>query len=170
MNRFDASAVAATIALFGATAHAQTITTVTYDFPSTASGAFLFGWFGGNQPVEGWIVKTRVFIDYAAGQGQNAANFESNFDVPVLDPLGGTARMAISWAGLGWSGQGQFSYSDETDDFNGEIRTGRFGWALFGGGKLKQGSRIEFDVSEVPGPSVMGLMATGLLFGVRRRR
>ncbi len=140
-------ALAAALALAAGTANAE-IATVRYDFPATANYSLLWGYFGGERgPTTGHILSTTLVINYTTTGSQDAADFYFTFDVPTYD--GAQTWIGLDGAGLGWSGQDTFHYSFTSEDFNGEIREGRFGAELAGGGALTD-AYIEFTVDADP--------------------
>jgi hypothetical protein len=144
MTRFF---LATLLALAAGTANAE-IVTVRYDFPATAGNSFLWGYFGGERgPTTGHILSTTLVINYATTGTLDAADFYFTFDVPTYD--GVQTWIGLNGVDLGWSGQDTFQYSFTSEDFNGEIRPGRFGAELAGGGTLTD-SYIEFVVDADP--------------------
>lgn len=144
-------ALAAVLALAAGTAEAELVT-VRYDLPAIANNSFLWGYFGGERgPTTGQILSTTLVIDYTTTGSQDAADFYFTFDVPTYD--GAQTWIGLTGADLGWSGQGTFTYSFTSEDYNGEIREGRFGAELAGGGTLTD-SYIEFLVDADPLPPV----------------
>lgn len=140
-------ALAATLALAAGTAHAE-IVTVRYTFPEVANNSFLWGYFGGERgPTTGQILSTTLVINYTTSGAQDAADFYFTFDVPTYD--GAQTWIGLNGIDLGWSGQDTFHYEFTSEDFNGEIREGRFGAELAGGGALAD-SYIEFIVDADP--------------------
>lgn len=140
--------LAGAFALTSGAASAE-IVTVRYDFPDTAGYSFTWGWFGGERgPTTGHILSTTLVIDYTTSGAQDAADFYFTFDVPTLD--GQETHIGLTGADLGWSGVGNFAYSFENSElYNGEIRTGRFGAEFDGGGAFAD-SYIEFVVDADP--------------------
>ncbi|HKE48308.1 MAG TPA: hypothetical protein VKB52_09595 [Rhodanobacteraceae bacterium] len=138
----------AALALSSGVASAELVT-VRYDFPEIANYAFTWGYFGGERgPTTGHIVGTTLHITYTTTGDQDAADFYFTFDVPTLD--GAQTHIGLTGADLGWSGQGEFNYSfDDSELYNGEIRTGRFGAEFAGGGAFAD-SYIEFLVDADP--------------------
>ena len=140
-------ALAAALALAAGTAHAELVT-IRYDFPGIANNSFLWGYFGGERgPTTGRILSTTLVINYTTTGTQDAAEFHFTFDVPTLD--GVQTWIGMEGVDLGWSGQDTFHYSFTNEDFNGQIREGRFGAELAGGGTLTD-SYIEFLVEADP--------------------
>ncbi len=137
-----------------------------------------YGGFGGFDNVGKQIVETRIIIDFEPTNGFNAADFYSGFLVPViLDDPSNSEYMQLWGAELGWSGTtGRFTLSIATDDFNGVIRPGRFGWEFYSAnefdpsisGIFRGDSRFEFDL--VPAPGALTLLGAGALAMGRRRR
>jgi hypothetical protein len=125
------------------------IVTVRYDFPETAGIALTYGYFGGERgPTTGHILSTTLVIDYTTTGTQDAADFYFTFVVPTSD--GQETFIGLTGADLGWSGQGNFTYSFEDSElYNGTIREGRFGAEFDGGGALTN-SYIEFVVDADP--------------------
>ena len=125
------------------------IVTIRYDFPETAGLALTYGYFGGERgPTTGHILSTTLVIDYTTTGTQNAADFYFTFDIPTYD--GQETHIGLTGADLGWSGQGNFTYSFEASElYNGEIRPGRFGAEFDGGGAFTD-SYIEFVVDADP--------------------
>lgn len=137
-----------------------------------------YGGFGGFDNVGKQIVETRIIVDFEPTDGFNAADFYSGFLVPViLDDPSNSEYMQLWGAELGWSGTtGHFTLSITTDDFNGVIRPGRFGWEFYSAnefdpflsGIFHGDSRFEFDL--VPAPGALSLLGLGGLVIGRRRR
>lgn len=149
------SLAALAIAALAAPALAQPVTVV-YEFPQNPGLELLFGWFGGNEPLQGQIVSTRAIIDFIPDPGTNTSNFMSWFSVPVDPPLGGNTEFVLVGNQIGWAGNVRQTYFIETNAYNGPIRTGRFGWIIAGedpeapfNGTFVN-SRIEFDVLVTP--------------------
>lgn len=156
------------LACLGGRASAQP-TTVVYEFPEHPGLELLYGWFGGNDPLQGEIVSTRAIIDFIPDPGTDTANFMSWFSVPVDPPLGGNTEFILVGSEIGWFGTVRQTYFIETSDFNGPIRPGRFGWIIAGAdpeeplsGTLVN-SRIEFDVLVTPScePDLTGTAIPG---------
>ncbi|HCT43648.1 MAG: hypothetical protein CMJ35_13020 [Phycisphaerae bacterium] len=150
--------------------HAE-IREVRYDFPTNAGTALLYGYFGGDSPVEGSIISTTLFIEgYTTTGGTDAADFFMGFDVPVLDAT--STQIRLEGSDLGWSGVGSFSHGFTTDDYNGVIRPGRFGAEFSGGGTFVGDAYVTFtvDTTLVPAPGTCGVLLGAGLVGVRRRR
>ena len=142
------SLLSAVLLLASAGASAELVT-VRYDFPDHANYALTWGFFGGELgPVTGHIVATTLHIDYTTSGDLNAADFYFTFDIPTLD--GQETHIGLTGADLGWTGLGEFTYGfDDSELYNGEIRTGRFGAEFSGGGAFAD-SYIEFLVDADP--------------------
>jgi hypothetical protein len=138
----------AALALASGSASADRVT-VRYDFPGIANYALTWGYFGGDLgPITGHIVSTTLHIDYTASGDDDAADFYFTFDVPTYD--GTETHIGLTGADLGWSGHGEFTYVfDDSALYNGEIRPGRFGAELAGGGAFTD-SYIAFEVDADP--------------------
>jgi hypothetical protein len=119
------------------------------DFPDTSSYSFTFGSFGDdNGPITGRVIGTTLVIHYTTEGSLDAADFYYTFDVPVTGAEQSTIHLEGST--LGWSGQGTFDYVVEnTDLYNGEIRTGRYGTEMAGGGRFTD-SYIELTIDADP--------------------
>lgn len=140
-------AAALVLGITGGTAQAE-IVTIRYDFPASAGTSYLWGYFGGERgPTSGHIVSTTLVIHYTTTGAQDAADFFLTFDVPTYD--GTLTYIGLTGADLGWSGQGEFDHSFTSNDYNGEIRPGRFG-AQFDGGGAFTDSYVEFTVDADP--------------------
>jgi len=140
-------AAALVLGLAGGNAQAD-IVTIRYDFPDTATNSFLWGYFGGERgPTSGRILSTTLVMNYTTGGTQDAADLFLTFDVPTYD--GAQAFIGLTGTDLGWSGQGEFHHSFTSEDYNGEIRPGRFG-AQFDGGGAFTDSYVEFLVDADP--------------------
>jgi hypothetical protein len=145
---------AAIVALFlAAPTLAQQTQTVTFPFPDQPLENYgvemLYGWFG-EDAVGGQITASRLYLKFETSGDFDAALFHSQFVVPTL---GDNSVWEFTGADLGWSGQGQFSAMIDTDDFNGEVRSGKYSWILDAGmdgpgisGQFLDNSRYEFDV------------------------
>lgn len=143
----------AAFALASGAASAELVT-IRYDFPERANYAFTWGYFGGERgPTSGKILSTTLVIDYTTTGTDDAADFYFTFDVPTLD--GQETHIGLTGADLGWSGQGEFTYTFTSDLYNGEIRTGRFGAEFSGGGAFTD-SYVEFLVDADPIDPVFG--------------
>ena len=130
------------------TAASAELVTIRYDFPERANYAFTWGYFGGERgPTTGHILSTTLVIDYTASGTDDAADFYFTFDVPTYD--GQQTHIGLTGADLGWSGQGEFTYTFTNDLYNGEIRPGRFGAEFSGGGTFTD-SYVEFLVDADP--------------------
>jgi hypothetical protein len=142
------SLLAGALALTSGVAGAE-IVTVRYDFPETANLALTYGYFGGERgPTTGRILSTTLVIDYATTGTQDAADFYFTFAVPTSD--GQETFIGLTGTDLGWSGQGNFTYSFEDSElYNGQIRDGRFGAEFDGGGTFTD-SYVEFVVDADP--------------------
>lgn len=138
--------LAAALAIGIGTSHAHaTIVTVRYDFPETANFELMWGYFGGDEPLEGQIVSTTLVISgYTTTGTQDAADFHLGFDVPTSD--GALTHINLDGTKLGWSGLGSFSHTFTTDAYNGTIRRGRFAGEFLGGGSFEGESYLEFVV------------------------
>ena len=143
--------LASALALSSGVASAALVT-VRYAFPDVANYAFTWGYFGDELgPLTGHILSTTLVIDYTTTGMQDAADFYFTFDVPTYD--GQETHIGLTGADLGWSGQGEFTYSFENSElYNGEIRPGRFGAEFSGGGTFTD-SYVEFLVdADLPDP------------------
>lgn len=120
-----------------------------FDFFPEATYSYLWGWFGDERgPFTGTITSTTLVMnDYVTTGGIDAADFYFTFDVPTLGP---ESHIGLTGAELGWSGTGPFSHTFTTDLYNGEIRGGRFGAEVFGGGTFTGDFHIEFTVEGFP--------------------
>ncbi len=166
------SCVCAAIAagVFSVPANAD-IVEVRYDFPGNVNTSVLYGYFGGDAPVEGRIISTSLVIEnYLVGSGNDASNFYLTFDVPVIDSI--ETQVRLLGDELGWSGTGSFSHAFTTDVYNGTIRPGRFGAEFVGGGTFVGDAYISFtvDTNPVPAPGTLALLGGAGLMRVRRRR
>ena len=147
--------IAVALATLSGAAAAQPATVV-YEFPEHPGLELLFGWFGGNEPIEGEILSTRAVIDFIPEPGTDTANFMSWFSVPVDPPLGGNTEFVLVGNQIGWFGTVRQTYTLETAAYNGPIRPGRFGWIIAGEDPFQPfdgtfvNSRIEFDVLVTP--------------------
>ncbi len=140
-------AAALVLGITGGTAQAE-IVAIRYDMPARAGISYSYGYFGGERgPTTSHILSTTLVINYTTSGDQDAANLYLTFDVPTYD--GAQTHIGLTGTDLGWSGQGTFHYSFTSDDYNGEIRPGRFGAEYDGGGDLTD-SYIEFEVDADP--------------------
>lgn len=130
--------------LASAGARADTLTW-RFDFFPQAGFTYLWGWFGNDMgPYTGTITSaTLVMNGYSTSGGADAADFYFTFDVPTLGP---ETHIGLTGTDLGWSGSGPFSHSFTTDLYNGEIRPGRFGAEVSGGGEFSGDFYIEFTI------------------------
>ena len=135
---------------------AQTSQTVTFPFPDQPLENYgveaLYGWFG-EDAVGGQITSSRLYLKFETAGDMDAARFHTQFVVPTL---GDNSVWELTGADLGWSGQGLFTAMIQTDEFNGEVRSGKYSWILDGGpdgrgitGRFTGNSRYEFDVRGV---------------------
>lgn len=181
MTRTNTAALLSAAALFASapSANAEIVTAV-QNMPSIAGIHLTLAWLSdamGEPILEGTIVSTRVYIDYTAvdfftGEDVEAADFTFGFLAPVPNPPSGTSYVFVNSDLTGWSGVGgDYTYSMESDLYNGEIVSGGFiDMELTGNGTVNAGSRIEFDIEVVPAPAGMGVLAMGGLVATRRRR
>ena len=138
---------AGALALFSGAASAELVT-IRYDFPQSANYALDWSFFGGTRgPTTGQILSTTLVVDYTTTDPQDAADFFLTFDVPTFD--GQQTHIELTGVDLGWSGQGEFTYTFTNDLYNGEIRPGGFGAQFTGGGTFTN-SYIEFLVDADP--------------------
>ena len=172
MNRITNAAIG--LCLFttmGTTAYAEIID-VRYDFPANAGVSFDWFYFGNDHgPVTGNITSTTLVIEnYSVNAPFDGSDFLMTFDVPVLDSV--SEQIYLTGDALGWSGTGNFSHSFTTNDFNGEIRPGRFGAQWFGGGTFIGDAYLSFtvDTAPVPAPGSASLLLGAGLIATRRRR
>jgi hypothetical protein len=139
------------LALASSAASAELVT-IRYNFPPIANDAMTWGWFGADHgPTTGHILSTTLVIDYTTAGTQDAFDFYLTFDVPTFD--GQETHVGLTGEDLGWSGQGEFTYTFTNELYNGEIRPGRFGAEFAGGGTLTD-SYIEFLVDADPADAV----------------
>lgn len=147
------------------------IVEVRYDFPTNVNTSVLYGYFGGDAPLEGSIISTTLVIEnYLVQSGNDASDFYLTFDVPVIDSV--ATQVRLLGGDLGWSGTGSFDISFTTDDYNGTIRPGRFGAEFAGGGTFVGDAYISFvvDTAPVPTPGTLAVLGGAGLMGLRRRR
>lgn len=155
----------------GASRAASEIVEVRYDFPTIAGTSLLYGYFGGDEPLEGHIISTTLVIEnYTVTAPRDAAEFYLTFDVPVIEAT--STQIRLLGTDLGWSGVGSFSHSFTSDDYNGVIRPGRFGAEFDGGGTFVGDAYISFtvDTTPVPAPGSAAVLLGAGLAGLRRRR
>lgn len=115
------------------------------------------------------IVETRITLDVSVTAG-DAANFATDIALPIEPFPGNQNVLALFGSDIGWSGLGEFSYTETTDRFNGEFISTLYGAETFGvGGAILSGSRIEVDYI-VPAPGSAALLGMGGLVTLRRRR
>lgn len=162
------------IAVLASLSHSSNaqILDVRYDFPADAGVSFDWFFFGNDHgPVTGSVISTSLVIDsYMATGPLDGSDFLMTFDVPVLDSV--SEQIFLTGESLGWSGQGSFSHSFVSDDYNGVIRPGRFGAQWLGGGTFVGDAYIEFtvDTTIIPAPGSAGIFLCAGLIGSRRRR
>ena len=116
-----------------------------FDFPSQAQNTYQWGWFGNDDgPYTGTVTSTKLVMNgYFTSGSIDAADFFFTFDVPALGP---ESYIGLTGTSLGWSGSGPFSYTMTSDLYNGEIRPGRFGAQIDGGGEFAGDFYIEFTI------------------------
>ena len=125
--------------------HSSRVQTVRYVLPPQATGAFEYRWFGGDEPLLGHIVATRVRLrGYTPLLLDDARAFHLLFAVPVVG--GENEALLLEGGDMGWSGMGVHGFDFDTDAYNGKLRTGRFGLELGGGGTFVRESWLEFSV------------------------
>ncbi|PZQ19835.1 MAG: hypothetical protein DI564_00915 [Rhodanobacter denitrificans] len=114
-----------------------------FDLPPVANMSFLWGWLGDDfGPFTGEVTSTKVVFIYTTEGDQDAADFYFTFDVPTLSDQ---TWVHFTGKDLGWSGTGTFKLEFNSTDFNGEIRPGRFGAEMTGGGAFTD-SYIELTI------------------------
>jgi hypothetical protein len=136
-----------TLVLVAASSRGAGADTVTFHFAPLGS-SYSAALFDDDPLVGEEITAARVYLEIESFEGSDAAAFATDLLLPIEPLPGGEGVIALSGEELGWSGAGQFSYFDETTQFNGTFVARRYGAETFGegfAGRLVDG-RIEFDV------------------------
>ena len=117
--------------------------TATFDFAQVgmAYSAALFE----DDPIVGKeVVSTKIILEVLAYPGSDAADFTTDLLLPVEPFEGCTNMLVLSGAEMGWSGEGVFSYTEETESFNGIFVARKYGAETYGiQGRILKDSRIE---------------------------
>lgn len=144
--------------------------TVSFTFAPVGNSYLAF--LPGDSPLIGReITSTKIFLEVSSSAGSDAAAFYTDIAFPILPFAGNESGLVLTGDELGWSGAGTFDYFEETDRFNGEFFSTRFGAETPGQdfqGKILDGSRIEFTY--VPEPNTLALVGIGVCAFVAVRR
>lgn len=143
--------------------------TVSYNFAQVGNSYLAF--LSGDSPLIGReVTSAKIFLDVEIDPGSDGAFFYTNIAFPIAPLAGNDGGLALLGEELGWSGDGTFSYFEETDRFNGHFVSARFGAETPGEdfeGRVLDGSRIEFTY--VPEPGALVLIAiSAMSIGIAR--
>jgi hypothetical protein len=149
-------------------------TTITFNFAQV--GTSFLAILPPDSPLIGQeIISARIYLDVESFPGSDAANFFTDISFPISPLLGNQNALAIFGSDLGWSGSGVFHFFEETTRLNGTFVSTRYGAETPGlgfDGVLLPSSRIEFQVPETDGLSLLalgGAALIGLRFAFRPR-
>lgn len=88
------------------------------------------------------ITRTEIVLLLRVHPGSDASEFFTDILLPI-DTDAGTSVFTLSGVQQNWSGSGDFEFLDETPDYNGTLRAGRYGAETFGvHGEILDGSGI----------------------------
>jgi hypothetical protein len=136
--------------LTSSTAFAQSTTFIPFAQVGQSYSAFV----GSNDPRVGReVVAAQIVLQLTVDPGSDAAEFFLDLLLPI-NPLSGSAVVALSGSELQWSGSGQFIYSELTPRFNGTFIARRYGAETFGvQGSLAEGSGVILTFATPPCPA-----------------
>ena len=117
--------------------------TATFDFAQVGQ-AYSAAIFEDDPIVGKEVVSARIILEVLAFPGSDAVDFTTDLLLPI-DPFEGcTNVLLLNGADMGWSGEGVFSYTEETDRFNGVFVARKYGAETYGiQGRILQSSRVE---------------------------
>ncbi len=157
---------------FTTTATAGDVQTKVFNFANVGQSysAAIFA----NDPIVGQqVIGARIYLDISSPPGSDAAFFKTDLALPLIPDPGKTNVVVLSGTSLGWSGEGTFSYFEETDNIQGVFISTGFGGSSSGEGgffgQILPGSRVEVDYV-IPAPGAASLLAGASLIALRRRR
>lgn len=159
----------ASLTVLAALVSAAPAATVSYNFAPVGNSYLAF--LPGDSPLIGReVTSAKIYLDVEIAPGSDGALFYTNIAFPIAPHPGNEGGLALLGEELGWSGDGTFSYFEETDRFNGHFVSARFGAETPGedyDGEILDGSRIEFNY--VPEPGAWALVAiSAAAFGAMR--
>ena len=118
-------AAIAVFAITASAAHAEQLIW-RFDLSERINVSYQWGWLGDEfGPFTGEITGAKVvFEGYITEGAISTTDFYFTFDVPTL---GAQSWINLTGESMGWTGSGPVSHTFTSDEFNGEIREGRFG-------------------------------------------
>ena len=121
----------------------ETDGTATFDFAAVGM-AYSAAMFEDDPLVGKEIVSARIVLDVVVDAGSDGADFHTDLLLPIEPFEGGTSVVILNGDEMGWSGDGVFRFSEETDRFNGTFVARRYGAETYGvQGRLLATSRVE---------------------------
>ncbi|GMV26436.1 MAG: hypothetical protein AMXMBFR58_24670 [Phycisphaerae bacterium] len=129
---------------------------------------------GSDDPLVGKrVVSTTIHLYVLSRPGSDAANFFTDHSFPIEPDPGSENALVFYGSDENWKGDGNFAWHlEDSPLFNGVFVPARYGSETPGfdfDGEILEGSYIEMVVVPAPSVASIGLAATGLLAGRRRR-
>lgn len=159
---------AGALGVAAAAANAEDTTRFIFADVGTTHTGFIFP---GDLRIGREIVLTRIHLVLEVFPGADAAEFDTDVTFPISPGPGSTPVLALTGAGLDWTGSGVFVYDDETTLFNGTFIQTLFGAATSPmDAVIHKESYIEMVFAPIPAPGTAAVAALAGVVAMRRRR